>query len=217
MKSALQPYDHRFVSFKSISPSYIQEYIGEGRNHLVYRYKNNWVIKIPKMQGSIAYSNSKVLKQDIKLIKRYFPELMVTTKLLSNKDKTDYVILQKFCADSHEIVGEIDDVVRQQLEKIIRQNKKLFKITGHSLDLFGSSGFVTSLLAVCIPGVKPKLSNILLQKKGSGLSLFLVDTELLRLSKLTRTWSSIRFHIRSWISYKLTSFLLRRAFNFASA
>jgi hypothetical protein len=175
------------------------------------------VIKIPKFQGGDTYSNPQVLQKDLQLIKKYFPKLATATTFMVNDQNTDYAVIQKFCQDSTEIVRDMDALVRRQLETIISQNKKLFRNTRHSLDLFGSSGFITSLLSTVLPGIKPKLSNILLRKKADKSSLLLVDTELLRLTNQSTSWTSMRFHIRSWISYKLTSFLLRRAFNFASA
>lgn len=217
MPTLLERHSQRLAKFDAIDVGHIQEYVGEGRNHLVFKYKDLWVLKIPKVIGAFNYSDLATLTKDLHLIKKYFPQLMITTKLISNSNQSDYLIIQKYCKDGDEIVGEIDSGVREQLQQIIYQNKKLYTHTKCSLDLFGSSGFITCLCALVVPGIKPKLSNILLSQSRKRLKLFLVDTELLRLSSASKCWLSLHFHIRSWISYKLTSFFLRTTFKFAYA
>ena len=123
------------VTHTSINRSDIQGFIGQGLNHLVFKYKKDKVIKIPKNKGALTYSNSALLKDDLRLINSYFPGLAPNTKILSDQQNASYVIIQDLCTDGTEISGEMVNQVRPQLEVIIKQNKKLFKRTGRSLDL----------------------------------------------------------------------------------
>lgn len=201
--------------FSTIRVDAISEQIGEGINHLVFKYKKNQVIKIPKKKGPLTYSTSQLLRNDLKLLNSYFPHLAVTTEVVDSDTGTEYCLIQDFFVNGKEISSDSINDVRFELEKILAQNKKLYTETGHSLDLFGSAGFKKSLLGLVIPGIKPHLSNLLMKKSGDTYKVYLVDIELLRLRVSAQEWSSVPLWLQSWVSFYLTSFLLKFFFKFS--
>lgn len=203
--------------FTTIDRRAIKKQIGQGTNHFVYEYQDRKVIKIPKKKGALTYSTARLLKNDISLLAKYFPELAVNTELVESADGTDYCLIQELFIHGKEISSESMSEVREELEKILDQNKQLYNETGHALDLFGSDGFVKSLLGLVIPGIKPNLSNLVMRKEGSRYKVYLLDTELLRLRINSQRLASLPAWLQSWISFYLTSFLLKVAFKFSRA
>jgi hypothetical protein len=127
------------VTHTSINRSDIQGFIGQGLNHLVFKYKK---IRLSKyLRINRPYSNSALLQDDLRLIHSYFPGLAPNTKILSDQQNASYVIIQDLCTDGTEISGEMVNQGATPARSNYQAKQKLFKRTGRSLDLFGSAGF----------------------------------------------------------------------------
>lgn len=200
--------------FPELRPSLIKEKIAEGFNHVVYRYHEDQVIKLPKKRGSFTYSNSSTLEKDLSLIRKYFPHLAIKTDVRRSESGTTHCIIQDFFLDGKEISIDKVSIVKRQIEAIIEQNKKLYKETGYALDIVGGVGFLNSILGSILPSVKPSLSNLVMRKQGSSYRVYLLDIELLRLQLNARSWSDIVSWVLAWVSFYSNAFLLKFVFKF---
>lgn len=149
--------------------------IGEGANHLVYRYtipgETERVIKIAKPASTTTLTQGvDEEKSNTDFAVKYFSKYAVDTQILS--DPTNPKL---HCVVQEEVKGKpLDNMVfkenaniRKQLAEIIAMNNKLYKEQKMSLDFVGMPGFMGWL--------KKQFGKLLMRKSTFEVSNILVD------------------------------------------
>lgn len=175
--------------FKDVNLGKVGKKIGHGREHRVYLYNQDKVIKIPRplkdrVKTLFLLSTAEEKAKELNAIKEYFPQYWIDTSLINANDSPDYYLIQERL-DNFEILRmeNLQDVskknaeaktIKEQFLDLIQQNRKLFVEKHTSLDILGAEGFQTNLLTEI-----PPLSNIVItHSEENGYQLKIIDPGL---------------------------------------
>lgn len=162
--------------------SQVGGFVACGRQHAVYRYKTNQVIKIPqsslymRVYGGLTYQH--VLKE-LSLLKTFLPDFIPQTQILSTPKHDGYVVIQEFLPHAPCTRPAHLPHVAHDFERIIKGQQALRQNHGLSLDLLGNKGLQQSIIASLIRQKERALMhNVLLVKRSGCYTVRIVDFNL---------------------------------------
>lgn len=155
----------------------IGAFVSSGKQHLVYSYQDNWVIKVPRHTWCMrlyGFMSSSTLQRDLKLLQQYFPEFLAPTQVIPHHNS--YFILQKRIR-GRPVTSTESPEVQEQLQLLWEANQRLKQEHRFFLDIFGFLGITfSSLSLVSGSWVQPRMTNILVEEGTNRIRI--VDTNL---------------------------------------
>lgn len=160
-----------------ISLSKIGELLSYGAHHRFYAYGRKQVIKIPIARFAFLYSTSSHLEQDLRLLQRYCPQLVVPTEIYATPRHTRHCVVQQRVVGQHATVQALRSH-HLAVASLLRSSDLLMKNHRCAIDSVGGEGVLSCLRAFFGSVPEPYCSNLFLVKG----KLVLLDCELLRFS-----------------------------------
>lgn len=196
---------------------YVGEVLLEGKQHAVYRYGDDQIIKVPKrslymkLYGAIDYA---AVLRDVRLLQTHLSEFVVPTQVLQSRRNADqYLILQTYLPDAVHITGEHIPAIRDDFARIVAVNRSFIEQHRLSIDFFGNIGFRRSIIASLLRRRDlALLNNLLLVERDGRLQIKITDVNL---SELRLWWrADVRlFHwLVDWTVFSITRLLIRDHF-----
>jgi len=209
LDSLMKENDINYVrQIPTIDINQIGQLINQGVHHRVYEYGRDEVLKVPRRRFNFLYSNRSHLEADLKLINSYFPELAVSTVVHSSKSHQHHCMIQ----EKVKVYTLIDPVsfreVGDDFTNLLQKNKQLEINHCCSLDLLGGQGLLSCIRYFLGHKELPYFSNTVLVKKNGRFKLRVIDTELLRLSLTSLTFTGILSYVSSHCSLVATNICL---------
>jgi hypothetical protein len=175
-----------YVESCGVNSLYVGEFLAQGMQHYVFAYGKEFVIKIPKFD--LFNSLYGILKpnevdSDWKIIRQFFEEYVVDTKVFNSPDKKRYVVIQKRVHNFENVNSSNIQSVLKDFQALHNRNYILETKLGYSLDLWGKSGILKSIRkSFGRINVFVELSNIVIDKSNpKKLKLKIIDTNLYRI------------------------------------
>jgi len=173
----------RYIADFDIARSCVGPLLAHGRQHMIYRYKDTHVIKIPQRSfymsayGGFTYDE---IVAEVMILKTFLCDFVPETDVLQTTRHNGYVIVQEFVPDFEFITPFNLPLVAHDFHKILLSNHAIIRKYALSLDLLGNKGLQQSLAASLFKQKERALmNNILLIKRANGYSLRIVDFNLL--------------------------------------
>lgn len=163
-----------------IDLSVVGSLLAKGKQHLVFAYGKDQVIKVPR---SSAYNKlyglipARIIKTDLQLLEKYCSDFIPNTQVLVSKKK--YIIIQKRVLKPAFVTQFTVEKVKPDLEKLLASGEKLFTEQGLFLDIFGYQGMIQSILALLqMNKTRALMTNVIIDFGHAKPKLYLVDTNL---------------------------------------
>lgn len=207
-----------YITQFDLDPALLGEVISAGRQHTIFRYDANQVLKLPnrslymKIYGAFTYE---IVRRDVELLRSYLPRYLPPTEVLhGQQDADDYVIVQEYFPTARFVSGREFARVRDQFAEIAEANRHIIDDHNLSIDFFGNQSFRTSLLAA-LSGRKEQalLNNVVVVDDQHGQpQLWITDVNLSELRLGFRADDSLpRWMIDNAI-FALTRWMIWRLF-----
>lgn len=169
----LKPAYQQWLRDLSLDLNLVGEFVSKGKQHYVYRYGSDQVIKIPR-QSLYMQAYGKIspglIRQELELLQKYFGDFYLPTTLITNQEK--YALIQAYLEQGRPVLPQ--DVVTwpDQFSKL-SQAMQLVRQEGFELDIFGYVG-MTKTTRSLLGLDQACLTNILINQD----KLQIVDTNL---------------------------------------
>jgi hypothetical protein len=206
----------RYISDFDIEKSCVGPLLAQGRQHMIYRYKDTQVIKIPQRSlymlayGSLTYDE---IVAEIRILKTFLPDFVPETHVLQTARHNGYVIVQEFLPDFEFITPLNLPLVAHDLHKITLGNHAIIRKHQVSLDLLGNKGLQQSLAASLFrQRARALMNNVLLIKRSDGYGVRIIDFNLLHLRKDCRTVNRFRCLV-DYLCFEFSKYLLNTHFS----
>jgi hypothetical protein len=189
----------------------------EGKQHAVYRYGDDQIIKVPKrslymkLYGAIDYD---AVLRDVTLLQTHLSEFIVPTQVLQSRRSPDqYVIVQTYLPDATFITGDRFPAIRDDFARIVAVNRQFIEQYRLSIDFFGNIGFQRSIIASLLRRRDlALLNNLLLVERAGRPYIKITDVNLSEL----RLWWRADVKLFHWIVdsavFTITRLLIRDHF-----
>ena len=208
----------RYISDFGIEKACVGPLLAQGRQHMIYRYKDTHVIKIPQRSfymlayGGLTYDE---ILAEVKILKTFLSEFVPETDVLPAETHEGYVIIQKFVPHFAFVTPGNLAFVADDFHKIMRGNQAIIQAHAFSLDLLGNKGLQASLAATLLRQKdRALMNNVLLVKHDEGYSVRIVDFNLLHLKERRNSKKVNRFrHVVDRVCFDLSRHLLKSHFN----
>jgi hypothetical protein len=174
-----------YVESCGVNSLYVGDLIAEGMQHHIFEYGKDFVIKVPKFDlfNSIyGILRPTEVESDWKIIKQFFDEYLVDTKVFHSPDQKNYVVVQERMKDFENLNSTNIHKVLKDFQALHKRNFILESRLGYSLDLWGKSGILKSIQkSFGRINVFVELTNIIIDKSNpKKLKLRVIDTNLYR-------------------------------------
>jgi hypothetical protein len=175
-----------YVESCGVNSLYIGEFLAQGMQHYVFSYGKDFVIKVPKFD--LFNSLYGILKpnevdSDWRIIRQFFEEFVVDTKVFNSPDRERYVVIQKRVHDFENVSSSNIQTVLKDFQTLHNRNFILETKLGYSLDLWGKSGILKSIRkSFGRINIFVELTNIVIDKSNPKRhKLKIIDTNLYRI------------------------------------
>lgn len=206
----------RYIADFDIAKSCVGPLLAHGRQHMIYRYKDTHVIKIPQRSfymsayGGFTYDE---IVAEVMILKTFLRDFVPETDVLQTARHNGYVIVQEFVPDFEFITPFNLPLVVHDFHKIMLGNHAIIHKHALSLDLLGNKGLQQSLAASLVRQKdRALMNNVLLIKRDYGYSLRIVDFNLLYLGQDRKDVSRFRCAI-DYVCFELSKHLLKSHFS----
>lgn len=207
---------HAILTEIGLDPSLVGEQISSGRQHWIYAYGDEEVLKVPRsmtytgFSGGVPFQN---IIHDLEILSRYLKRFIPRT-IVYYCSGSRYVIRQQRYTNPEFITHANLAEVRQQLQELLRQNKKIKQKYSLSIDFFGQYGMKETLRGLLAGDEKRAcLSNLVIVRGSRGPRVKIIDINLSELVPRPFSGVSLSRWVVDRISYELNKLLLRLAFN----
>lgn len=194
---------------QSIVEADIGRLVSRGKQHLVYTYQDDWVIKVPRQTWFMqlyGLLTPETLQRDLFLLQQYFEPYLAATQILPHEDT--YCILQQRI-QGRPIRAKESPSVREQLRLIWSANAELKREHGLFLDVFGFLGITTSSASLLTGGlISPRMTNMLVDESSNR--ILIVDTNLSTTRQ--RAGSSLAHTTIDWWNVTWSQYLAEKQF-----
>ena len=161
--------------------------IGSGAGHIVYKYGEHSVIKIPRFRWAkhnLSIITAADAQRNVEHIQRYFREYVPETTIYKSQKTQSYCIVQSILSSYENLT--LDHIQRhpdlaRQFADILQRNQQLIRTEGLSVDFFGKEGSIKTILAF-LRLQKPQMANILVVPEKE-LRLYIADSQLFEIRK----------------------------------
>lgn len=203
-----------YASAFPISTKHIGKMISKGKQHFVYEYGKNQVVKIPRRSvynRLYGILDVDVIKADLELLFKYCKPFIPNTEIFEKDDA--YIIIQDKIAKPSFVTQSRIQNITPELLTLIHSGKNLYKNHGVFLDIFGYQGMTQSLIALLqLNKTRALMTNILIDYSHDKPKLFLVDTNLSSVPQKTHPANFFHKSI-DILTISLTKFLTSWAFD----
>ncbi len=180
---------NRYLQDFDVQPEQMGQRISAGRQHTIYRYGVDEVIKIPqrslymKVYGPFHHET---IVRDLNILLEHLGEFIIPTRVLQSRtDPDDYVIVQQWLPQSEFLTGLNYPATGDDLQRITEGNRAIIQKYRVSVDFLGNIGFQQCLKASLMRQPQRACMNNLLVVPGAERPCIrIADTNL----------SELRFH-----------------------
>jgi hypothetical protein len=185
-----------------------------GRQHTIYQLTDRYVIKIPRTKLLEPQLPLEQIKEDLALLKTYFPDFMLKTEVYPDQ-RYGYVIIQEYIPHLTALGYPELETVRNEFEFLIALNRSMRDATNVSLDYFGHLGLLKTFTGIVSNNKRLFcLSNIAVDPQTQR--IVILDTNLSLLTpKRKNRWMMLQFLV-DIVSYYINKILLCYCFNLRS-
>lgn len=183
--------------------------IAQGKQHCIYRYGSDKVIKIPKhtlymrAYGRFTYED---IRAELAILKTFLNDFIVDTQVLHSDHHDGYVIVQDLLREYAYVTAANFALVEHDFIQVVEANRNIIRTYGLSLDLLGNKGLLHSFAASLVRKKEWALMNNLLVVPVEGrYTVKLVDLNLIHSGWNTES-GLFRCLVDQWC-YTLSRFL----------
>jgi len=180
--------DKTHLKYCGLDPTQAGLWLGAGAGHDVYAYGDTQVVKIPKIRWikeKLSIITAEDATRSMKIIGQHFREYSLRSRVHPSSKGNSYCIMQQRLESFENLTSahlRANKHLTDQLNDIIRRNKRLAEKDGFSLDFLGKEGCVQTALSSVLFGT-PQMSNLVVVGHGSSAQIFIVDSNMLSLTR----------------------------------
>lgn len=201
----------KFLASTSLKTKLLGNILYSGGQHRIYEYGKRHVVKVVKsdfIHILFGIHSIKEIKKEDALLRKYFPNQYLKTKIFESEIYPYYVIYQ---SRIHKIKHANTRLIKKHKASffdLLEQNTKMEQETGYFLDLFGRHGLIQTFIS----SLKERKIRIFLHNIAFHKNQFLIiDTNLLRINEKSERniIKRIRFQTLKYIYEKLIELSLK--------
>lgn len=208
----MKKYIANYLTHFELNPAQVSDLIGQGKQHIIYRYGDNHILKIPKrslyMQtyGALEYE---ILQRDLGILRNCIGDFIPQTEVLASDDGEHYIVIQEWLRGAQFVNHANFPLVREQFLRIVEANCAIIAQHHLSLDYLGYLGFQSSIRASLLRRRSLALmTNLLVIDTETGPALRIVDINLSELG-FRREGGITLFHwLMDTFSFRMADWLI---------
>lgn len=191
-------------------------YIAEGGQHMVFHYKNNQVIKVPKnnllMKLYGMYKCRTMIKSN-DLVNEKFGKYALKSIVIPSKNHRTYVVIQEFLENGKIITLNNFEKVKLQFEEIAMINQEIRKENNKSLDFISFYGFFKTIYGTISKKKQyTVIENILVLRNGTKYELKIIDFNLFEIRLFNTRINPIHWAVDQFF-YRGSKLLIKHNFH----